>query len=68
MLFIKKSYKDLTNPILGEASSHGFDEEDQLLLPGTSGIGKSFFIRYFVWRLLHPLPAVDAPGNHFLIS
>jgi hypothetical protein len=25
-----------------------------MLLGGTSGVGKSYFARYFIWRLLHP--------------
>jgi hypothetical protein len=30
-----------------------------MLLGGTSGIGKTFFVRYFVWRLFNP----DGPGD-----
>jgi len=26
----------------------------QMILSGTPGTGKSFFTRYFIWRLLHP--------------
>ena len=53
-IYVRQTYKDLASLILDKASKHDVDEEVQVTLSGTSGIGKSFFICLFIWKLLHP--------------
>lgn len=62
-IYVRQAYKDLANLILDEASKHDIDQEVRMILSGTSGIGKSFFIRLLIWKLLHPPRGVDVPDT-----
>lgn len=60
-IFIRKSYEDISDLILEEAARHPMEDGANMVLSGTSGTGKSFFSRYFVWRLLHPMEGGNVP-------
>ena len=60
-IFIRKSYEDIGALILEEALRHSIEDGADMVLSGTSGVGKSFFSRYFVWRLLHPTVGMNVP-------
>jgi hypothetical protein len=53
-LFIRNSYRTLATYFLTFASSFGPKNWNPMLLAGSSGIGKSYFGAYFIWRLFHP--------------
>jgi hypothetical protein len=53
-LFIRKSYRTLATHFLTFASSFARKKLNPMLLAGSSGIGKSYFAPYFIWRLFHP--------------
>ena len=52
-IYIRQSYEKAASIFFHYAATQD-DDMRQMLLGGTSGIGKTFFARYFVWRLLHP--------------
>src|SRR5204862_825756 len=52
-IYIRNSY-DQAFSIFLQATKGMERRMCHLALGGTSGLGKSFFFRYFVWRLLHP--------------
>jgi hypothetical protein len=60
-IFIRKSYEDIARLLLEHAASKPTKYGTNMLLSGTSGTGKSFFSRYFVWRLLHPTRGGKVP-------
>jgi hypothetical protein len=60
-IFIRESYKDIATMILDQAASNPVDIGVNIILSGTSGTGKSYFSRYFVWRLLHPTSGMNVP-------
>ena len=62
-IYVRQAYKDIADLILEEASKHDDGEEVRMILSGTSGIGKSFFIRLLIWKLLHPPHGVDVPDT-----
>jgi hypothetical protein len=56
-LFVRQAFKDFYNEIDNEFGIEGVDEEDveedrQVTLSGTPGIGKSSFLIYFIIRVL----------------
>jgi hypothetical protein len=59
-LYIRRSYVDIGRLIIEEAMN-STAKRNRMTLSGTSGTGKSFFIKYFVWKLLHPEPGVPIP-------
>jgi hypothetical protein len=66
-LLVRKSYEEASTIFVGEnlklprRASH-------LALGGTSGLGKTFFYRYIIWRLLHPdgIEVTKVPKTIFL--
>ncbi|KAF9119824.1 hypothetical protein BG015_006224 [Linnemannia schmuckeri] len=54
-LYVRQTYKDLYNTILGRFQGDGFQDPEilsRIIVAGTSGIGKSAFLVYFAVRLL----------------
>lgn len=62
-LFVRQSYKDIADMILEEAIRHPLTDEVRMILSGTSGTGKSFFVRVIIWKLLHPPVGVSVPDT-----
>ena len=59
-IFIRQAYLDIENIIFSKlAALPAAQKQVRIMLAGTSGTGKSFFTRYFVWHLLHP-PATQS--------
>ena len=55
LIFIRQAYVDIEDIIFSRlAALPPAQAQVRILLAGTSGTGKSFFTRYFVWHLLHP--------------
>jgi hypothetical protein len=59
-IYIRKSYIEIAK-LIDEYASLTTSKRSRMTLSGTSGTGKSFFIKYFVWHLLHPAPGVPVP-------
>ena len=59
-IYIRKSYIEIAKLILDHARCIT-TKRDRMTLSGTSGTGKSFFIKYFIWILLHPPEGVLVP-------
>jgi hypothetical protein len=59
-IYIRKPYIEIAKLILEHARGIT-TKRDRMTLSGTSGTGKSFFIKFFVWLLLHPPEGVLIP-------
>jgi hypothetical protein len=53
-IFIRDCYVEIADSILSYVASNPEELMQQMIVSGTPGTGKSFFIKYFIWRLLHP--------------
>lgn len=54
-ILVRKSYEKAFSIFITENAKPKFHRQgSHLALGGTSGLGKSFFYRYIIWRLLHP--------------
>jgi hypothetical protein len=66
-LLVRKSYEKAFSIFLAE-NLKLHRRASHLALGGTSGLGKTFFYRYIIWRLLHPdgIEVVKVPETIFL--
>ena len=53
-LLVRECYVKIANAIFTNVSTKAHKPMQQMIVSGTPGTGKSFFSRYFIWRLLHP--------------
>ncbi|KAF9079633.1 hypothetical protein BGX27_006164, partial [Mortierella sp. AM989] len=61
-LYVRKSYKDLYQSITSTFKDHIISErQNRIVVTGTSGIGKSAFLVYFIVRLLFESDADKPP-------
>ena len=58
-IYIRRCYVEIARLMVEHATLTR--KRSRMTLSGTSGTGKSFFIKYFVWYLLHPEPGVPVP-------
>jgi hypothetical protein len=62
-IYVRSCYVEIARLLLerAEASLQANTVRTRMTLWGTSRTGKSFFMKYFVWRLLHPPPETRIP-------
>jgi hypothetical protein len=59
-MFIRKSYAEIARRII-EHAEISTSRRTRMTLSGASDTGKSFFLKYFVWLLLHTPSGVSVP-------
>ena len=53
-LLVRECYVKISNAIFTNVSAKANKMMQQMIVSGTPGTGKSFFLRYLIWRLFHP--------------
>lgn len=53
-ILVRQCYTEIADAIFDNCNANAEKLMQQMILSGTPGTGKSFFTRYFLWRLLHP--------------
>ena len=66
LLFVRAAYKTAFSIFVNAVNEMQAGEGIHLALGGTSGLGKTFFFRYVIWRLLHPADMEGFPQTILL--
>jgi hypothetical protein len=66
LLYVRAAYKTAFSIFVNAVNEMQAGEGIHLALGGTSGVGKTFFFRYVIWRLLHPADMEGFPQTILL--